>query len=578
MKISGYRNRKLSTADSSAVAFDLDVEVTSTTGEASFGVSGFLGSEIPANSRKSVFTFKSGRVFDPEGRNVYSYLKNRNINLKGTFLSETYDYFIDNNLVCSIGKKDDFKISNFFFDSDGCEVEINDLSIYAPVGTLDMASALQAGVFGSGGVAGEAGTANAIVGTSGPGDTIVFTDALTFNSDSTLRGSVLSGEVTLGHRLFAFDNSQSYINSLTDVAGDTKKPLSLISQTELAEGAYPVEINFYTTFGNVTKGALITAGVPDNPSGVKIGIGGEGFPLQSGGHRRTHSFSSPDGELVSGELFCTYSADVMAANETDLGLPYKIYLEHVEGDHSKKYAFITGVELSGSGLNYDTDDIYKRVRFRTGELGDASPASTDGATIGLPVLDEGSGLVSRQAAYNTMMTEAHMSSIRTNVYTGDIAVGSENLNFNIGKMQDEHLITQYPNTGIADIVTIISPPEGLSASLEKLQPSGIAKVFSYTKPVTDWKLFTGHPNMSTDTYVEHTVTGIENTPLRRHKYVSEENNAFFLGAVIQAKNYVDSDPMVYRLVVSGADGYTSQVRVTGTVMESGYELPFSPVL
>ena len=96
MKISGYRNRRISVTDSSAVAFDLDMEITSSTGEASFGISGFLGSETPANSRKSVFTFKSGRVFDPEGRNVYSYLDGKNINLKATFLSETYDYFIDN--------------------------------------------------------------------------------------------------------------------------------------------------------------------------------------------------------------------------------------------------------------------------------------------------------------------------------------------------------------------------------------------------------------------------------------------------------------------------------------------------
>jgi len=578
MKISGYKNRRVSVADSSAVAFDLDMEVTSTTGEASFGISGFLGSEVPANSRKSVFTFKSGRVFDPEGRNVYSYLKNKNINFKGTFLSETYDYFIDNNLICSIGKKDDFKVSNFFFDSDGCEIEINDLNIYGPVGTLDMVSTLQADVFGSSGTAGSAGSANAVVGSSGPGSTIIFVDALTFNKDSTLKGSILSGEVTLGHELFAFDNSQSYITNLTDVAGDTKKPLNLISQTQLAEGAYSVGINFYTTFGNVAASALVTAGVPDNPSGVKINVMGEGYPLQSGGHRRRHSLLASDGDLVSGELYCTYSADVMTANEVDLGLPYKIYLEHVEGDHSKKYAFITGVELSGSGLNYYTDDVHKSIRFRTGELGTNGAAGTNGETIGLSVLDEASGLVSRQTAYNTMMTEAHMSSMRTNVYTGDITAGSENTNLNIGKMQDGHLLTQYPNTGIADIVTIISPPEGNILSLEKVQPSGVAKVFSYTKPVTDWKLFTGHPNMSTDTYIEHTLTGIDDTPLMRHKYVEGENNEFFLKAVIQAKNYIDSDPMVYRLVISGADGYTAQTRLTGTVMESGYGVPFSPVL
>ena len=585
MRISGYRNRKVSIIDSSAVAFDLDMEVTNTTGEATFGVSGFLGNEVPANSRKSAFVFKSGRIFDPEGRNVYSYLKNKNINLKGTFLSETYDYFIDNNLICSIGKKDDFKISNFFFDSDGCEIEIADLNVYAPVGTLDMASTLQADVFGEDGVAGEVGSANAIAGSSGPGDTIIFEDALTFNKDTTLKGSVLSGEVTLGHRFFAFDNSPSYIADLTDVAGGGLgpdiKPLNLISQTELAEGYYPIEVNFYTTFGNITKGAAVMAGRGlENPSGIIINVIGEGYPLQSGGHTRRHSMIAEDGDPVSGEFHFRYSADAInpGGDEASLGLPYKVYLEHVEGDHSKKYAFITGVELSGSGLNYDTSDMYRSVRFRTGEVPwmGASASSLDGETLGLPVLDEGSGLISRSTSYASMMTEAHMSSIRTNIYTGDITVGSENVNSNIGKMQDGHLLTQYPNTGIADIVTIIAAPDGVDIDINE-QPSGVAKVFCYTKPVSDWKLFTGDPAMSTDTYVEHTVTGIKNTPLRRHKYIAGENE-IFLGAVIQAKNYIDSDPMVYRLTISGADGYTAEARVTGTVMESGYELPFSTVL
>ena len=45
MKISGYKNRKISTFDSdSKLAYDLDMSVTNTTGEAVFGVSGFVGS------------------------------------------------------------------------------------------------------------------------------------------------------------------------------------------------------------------------------------------------------------------------------------------------------------------------------------------------------------------------------------------------------------------------------------------------------------------------------------------------------------------------------------------------------
>ena len=74
--------------------------------------------------------------------------------------------------------------------------------------------------------------------------------------------------------------------------------------------------------------------------------------------------------------------------------------------------------------------------------------------------------------------------------------------------------------------------------------------------------------------MEHTATGISQTPLRRYKGTED----IFLGAVIKAKNYVDTDPMVYNLVFSGADGYGVKHRVTGTVMETGYAVPLVPKL
>ena len=233
---------------------------------------------------------------------------------------------------------------------------------------------------------------------------------------------------------------------MTDVAGGSTKPLNLISQIELSEGAYPVEIDFYTTFGNTTSSALLTAGVPDNPSGVKINIIGQGYPLQSGGHIRSHPLDVSNGDPVSGKFYFHYSSDAAIGDDADLGLPYKIYLDHVEGDHSKKYAFLTGIELSGSGLNYDVSSTYKSVRFRTGQLG-TGPGMEDSLTMevkefGDPVSEEGSGLVSESTSYSTMITEAHMSSIRTNLYTGDIDVGSEDMSVNIGKTEDGHLITR----------------------------------------------------------------------------------------------------------------------------------------
>jgi hypothetical protein len=581
MKISGYRKRRISTSSSSTpVAFDLDIEVTSTTGEATFGLSG----NLDMHKRTSVFTFKSGRVFDPEGRNVFSYSANENINLKGTFLHKTYDYFINNDLVCSIGQKEVFKINSFFFDSDGCEIEINDLNVYGSQGSLDLNGPLLASVYGEDGTVGEAGTANVIVGSSSAGDTLTFKDAFTFNKGTSLVGSILSGEVTNGHQFFEFDNSASNIAYLSDVAGGgTQKDLKLISLTELAQRGYPLGFTFYTTFGNFDTSAFLVGGTPDNPSGVLVDIKGEGYPLNLDNTiSRTHSLEFSAGEAVSGQFFLSYSCENPLGEDDSLGLPYKIYLEHVEGDHSKKYSYITGVQLSGSGLYYNADDVHKQIRFRTGELGSQVASSTDGATLGLSINEEASGLITREnSEYTTMMTEAHISSIRSNVYSGDTASATPNLNFNIQKMKDGHLLAQFPNTGIADIVTMIDPPDDLvnynsyQLSLDSSQPSGIAKVFSYTKPVTDWKVFTGDPSMSTDLYIEHTETGIDSTPLRRHKYVAGQS-PYFLNVVVQAKNYVDSDPMSYKLHISGADEYRAESLIKATIMESGYDVPNSP--
>ena len=560
MRLSGYNKRKISTVDvDSRVAFDLDLELTDVTGSASFGISGFKGTDTVENSRKTVFNFKSGRIFDPEGRNVYSYQKDSNINLKGTFLTETYDYFIDNDLICSLGKKEDYKIRNFFFDSDGCEIEVSNLEVYGPTGSLAMTELLHFDV------------SNDVDTTD---QTLTFTNALTFNKKLDFVGSVLSGEVTVGSKFFEFDNSASYISDLTDIPPARaftvgRRDLKLIAQTNLAETAYPLEINFYTTFGNITKTALLMGGNSENPSGIKLAILGDGFPLQSGNHSRLNSFKSSNGDKVSGDFVVNYSSEIATGDDASLGLPYKIYLEHVEGDHSKQYSFLTGVKLSGSGLGYLTEDIRRDVTFRSGSLGDLGTQGTAGvagSTFGNSIDEKAIGLVSRyNSSYQTKLVEAHMSTIRTNLYSGDAAAveagegGSSD--YNIFKMSDGSICTQRFNT--AYIVTLMPKPDGNST---KETPSGIAEIFSYNKPSSDWKLFTGDADKDGSTYIQHTATGKDSTPLRRHKFVDGKNE-IFLGMVLQSTQYFDADPMVYRLVISGADGYTGNALVTGTVMQ-----------
>jgi hypothetical protein len=99
-------------------------------------------------------------------------------------------------------------------------------------------------------------------------------------------------------------------------------------------------------------------------------------------------------------------------------------------------------------------------------------------------------------------------------------------------------------------------------------------VMSYTKPASDWALFTGSPD--SESLTQHTATGIDSTPLRRLDYVVGDET--FLRAVVRTKNYVDTDPMVYNLVFSGADGFVSEKLITGTVMSTGYNIPIEPIL
>ena len=462
-------------------------------------------------------------------------------------------------LICSLGKKEDYKIRNFFFDSDGCEIEVTNLDVYGPTGSLAMTELLHFDV------------SNDVDTTD---QTLTFTNALTFNKKLDFVGSVLSGEVTVGSKFFEFDNSASYISDLTDVPPARaftvgRRDLKLIAQTNLAETAYPLEINFYTTFGNITKTALLMGGNPENPSGIKLAILGDGFPLQSGNHSRLNSFKSSDGDKVSGDFVVNYSSEIATGDDASLGLPYKIYLEHVEGDHSKQYSFLTGVKLSGSGLGYLTEDIRRDITFRSGDLGgqgtDGS-AGIAGSTFGNSIDEKAIGLVSRyDSSYQTKLVEAHMSTIRTNLYSGDAdaveAGEGGSPDYNIFKMSDGSICTQRFNT--ADIVTLMPKPDGNST---KETPSGIAEIFSYNKPSSDWKLFTGDADKDGSTYIQHTATGKDSTPLSRHKFTDGENE-IFLGMVLQSTQYFDADPMVYRLVVSGADGYTGNALITGTVME-----------
>ena len=590
MRISGKNARHITTADTNVqLVYDLDMSVTNTTGEAFFGISGFVGgANTASNARDLRFKLASGRVFDPEDRCVYSYQKNKDISFKGTFLPTEYDYFIDNNLICSKGSKADFKVRHFFFDSVGCSIDINDLNIYERKGDLALVKNLSVDVYGSGGSSGSSGS-------SGPftGETVTFSSALKFNENRNLTSSILSGQVVVGNGDFAFDNSASNLAYLNDVAGNgTEKDLKLIAQNTLFTRDYNLVVDFYTTFGKVTAPTKVKGVLGENPSGVELVMNqmSDGTPLNSGAAVHNlmefadiwpdgYSFANAKaGKKVRGFYDISYSKQLRDASDVANGLPYKVYLEHVDGDHSKNYTFITGIQMSGSGIGY-SDLTDKKVTFRAGSQGSYSAAGTAGVaatSLGAAIDDTAVGYVSSSANYSTQLVEAYTTQISKNLYTS--TAGNGGSAGNIFKTTDGAVIRQKQNT--LDVACIMPQPDGAS-SLTKELASGIPMYHEYTKPASDWKLYIGDFGARQDSdgvldssFSRQTVTGLSSEangaaglPVGYHDYSSKVPEAFTIA--VEAKNYVDTDPMIYNLVVSGSDNFRVTGVITGTNMDTG---------
>jgi len=87
---SGIKFRDFS--EQPAFSFNLDLSLSSSSGNSSFGISG-------SNGGYDLFKFNNGRVFDPLNRFVYSYSKSDAVSLSGNFRSGVFGYYINNNPI-----------------------------------------------------------------------------------------------------------------------------------------------------------------------------------------------------------------------------------------------------------------------------------------------------------------------------------------------------------------------------------------------------------------------------------------------------------------------------------------------
>lgn len=71
------------------------------------------------------FSAKSGKIYDPENRVVFSYSENIPFSLSLSFDETHYEYFFNNSLYCSNGVKSDFDVQNFFFNVNGLTADVD---------------------------------------------------------------------------------------------------------------------------------------------------------------------------------------------------------------------------------------------------------------------------------------------------------------------------------------------------------------------------------------------------------------------------------------------------------------------
>lgn len=76
--------------------------------EIRFGLTG-----IPSNTGW-YFAFRNGKIIDPDGRVFYAYDDGEAITLSGNISTGAYDYYVNNELVCSLGTKSNFDVNGWY--------------------------------------------------------------------------------------------------------------------------------------------------------------------------------------------------------------------------------------------------------------------------------------------------------------------------------------------------------------------------------------------------------------------------------------------------------------------------------
>jgi hypothetical protein len=213
-------NNYLSISNQTGLSFNLNISLNNITGICNLGFTGGNTGEI----NNINFKLSSGRVLDPENRVVSFYSPQENVNISGDISPNNYSYYINNNLLCLNGKKNNFIINQYYINTSGCSAD----STVSVLGTkpnyqlnLDPVFYIQDGSYINGAI----------------------------NNSNGLTFKIYSGTVNIpsGFNIYALpqfvtNNEIFRINHYANTQNQIED-----------ERSYQIQVNLFTNFGQITQ-------------------------------------------------------------------------------------------------------------------------------------------------------------------------------------------------------------------------------------------------------------------------------------------------------------------------------------
>ena len=220
-------NNYLSLNYQTGLSFSIDLNFNNISGFCELGFSGSNPNTIP--KEKISYIFDKSKIYDPESRLVYFYKENENINLSGSINPAFYSYYINGNLLCLNGNKNNFNLSKFYLNTSGCQVDAN-LTILGDIPKYDIN-------FNKFNVS---GTLTGFIKNNSLSQFKIYSGTITnptgFNVN-TINLEVLTGLSPSNITINTFDATKSQVND---------------------DLRYSIDLNLYTNFGLISKSYDVT--------------------------------------------------------------------------------------------------------------------------------------------------------------------------------------------------------------------------------------------------------------------------------------------------------------------------------